>query len=283
MSSVETKAEIWQCTNEEYHADHARIGHSMLDVFRASRKRYHGQYVAGTLPRSEPSDAMILGSLIHMAALEPERFALGTIVAPKVDRRTTVGKADWQAFLDAAGGKQVISAEQSETVNAVADAVRDHELANRLLSCAGLVESAITWTDEATGLELKSRRDKVVIGKELLIDLKTCRDASPEGFAKAAANFGYHRQAAFYLDGQHALTGQFWSFVFIAVETAPPYQVACYELDSEALSLGSAQNETALVQLADCYRTGNWVAPFEARINEISLPSWANYQDQWSE
>ena len=35
----------------------------------------------------------------------------------------------------------------------------------------------------------------------VLSDLKSVQDASPEGFAQGIANYRWHRQAAFYLDG----------------------------------------------------------------------------------
>lgn len=267
----------WNCTAEEYFADRERQSRSMLEVFRKSRRLYHGRFISGTIPDPEPSDAMRLGTLLHLAILEPERYRDSTIAAPECDRRTKEGKATWARFLEHANGRTVMSADEQLLVKSLADAVRDNQTAAHWLKQPGKREHSITWQDCETGLICKCRRDVVL--DDVLVDLKTCRDASPEGFAKSAAALGYNRQAAWYMDGHKEVTGKLPHFLFIAICTQAPFEVACYELDADAIDLGRRQNRTALFALSDCIEHDDWQGPHEKQVTTLSLPRWANYSD----
>ena len=73
----------------------------------------------------------------------------------------------------------------------------------------------------------------------LIVDLKTTMDASPDAFARTAANFNYPLQAAYYVDGLQAAgiasPDAVTSFVFLVVEKTPPYGVAVYTLPEDAI------------------------------------------------
>lgn len=270
-------AEIWDVTLEAYHQDRTCISHSAKECFRRSQKLYHAVYVAGTMDPPEPTEAMVLGSLLHLCVLEPERWIKEICIAPHCDRRTKDGKAQWAAFLEFANGKQVVDAQQHILVHDMTTAILSNPVSRALLSRDGKVEQAIKWLCQDTGLSLKSRRD--FVASDLIVDLKTARDASPEAFAGAAARLGYARQAAHYLDGQETLTGTEAAFVFVVVENKPPHTVACYELDEEAIHNARIQNLDTLRRMAVCRDTGQWEALFERQITRLSLPRWSNYTD----
>src|SRR5690606_32160586 len=136
-------------------------------------------------------------------------------IAPKCDRRTKAGKEDWQLFEQEADGKQVVPVDVYDEAMRVAESVRKNQLACSILSRAKFIEQSKRWRDGESGLTLKCRPD--IVCDEMIVDLKTCRDASPQGFARAAADLGYHRQHAFYVDGWAKATGEVLPFVFIAV------------------------------------------------------------------
>lgn len=272
-------ASVWQCSAEEYHADTTHVSHSALDVFRQSRRLYHGRFITGEIERPEPTPAMRLGTLLHLAVLEPERFEVNVVSAPECDRRTKDGKAVWAAFCEESVGKVVASLDDMNLCRALMQAVKLNSIAAHWLGKGGHSEHTITWQDQEIGLLCKSRRDRFIESDNLLLDLKTCRDASPEAFAKAAASFGYNRQSAWYVDGHKAAFGAEPRFLFIAICTQPPHEVACYELDADAIDLGRRQNRTALFQLADCIEHDDWLGPHEKQVTTLSLPRWANYSD----
>lgn len=107
----------------------------------------------------------------------------------------------------------------------------------------------------------------------------TTLDASPAGFAKSMANFGYDQQGDFYATGVHALDprGELPQFVLIAQEKTPPYLVTVNYLDEQALARGRHRNRSALELYAACAASGLWpgypVGPVELR-----LPAWAARQ-----
>ena len=109
----------------------------------------------------------------------------------------------------------------------------------------------------------------------IIVDLKTCKDASPDGFAKHVANFAYHVQAAHYLDGFEALTGgKAAGYVWIAVESEAPHAVAIYTADAEMMERGSLQRTKALDLIATCRHEGKWPG-YPVEVQRISLPAWA--------
>lgn len=171
-------------------------------------------------------------------------------------------------------GRIVLTPETWDQLHAMANAVHSHPAAGALLTgCPGEAEKSVYWIDAATGVLCRCRpdwwRDDNVI-----VDLKTTEDASPEGFAKSMANYRYDVQAAYYLDGVQAATRKRpKAFVFIAVEKKPPYGVGVYVLDSDSLELGRAQYQHDLRIYAECVRTGEWPG-YGDKIQTISLPAW---------
>ena len=64
-------------------------------------------------------------------------------------------------------------------------------------------------------------------------DVKTCQDNSPEGFKRDIYKWGYHLQAAFYMD----MLG-IDNFKFVAVTTSYPHTVEIYSLDEDTIEFG---------------------------------------------
>jgi len=235
-------------------------------------------HVDKTLKR-EQTPAMLLGSVTHALLLEPLEVNNLYAVAPKCDRRTNVGKAMWEDFCNSAVGKEVVDAETMIQAIAISKAVRANEVAAELLSGNGCFEKPTFWTCPITGIECRSKADYLTV--DYLLDIKTCQRATPEGFAKPAASFGYGRQASWYQWGHEVTTGERLPFVFVAVSTTEPYEVGIYELSENDLSRSRMQNEIDLAELAECMKTGNWNARHESEIVKLSLPKWAEFEDQY--
>lgn len=130
--------------------------------------------------------------------------------------------------------------------------------------------------DPETGIMRRCRFD--ILGDHHIGDLKSCRDASPQGFAKDAAAFLYFMQAAWYLDVAADLGHPALGFCFIAVEKTPPYLHGIYELDADALDAGRALNRRALDFYAYCLDADFWPAytndPAGPGYQTLSLPGW---------
>lgn len=221
----------------------------------------------------EPTRAMLFGSAVHCAILEPERFAREYAVAPDVDRRTKGGKAEYEAWLADHPGATAISDDDHRTILSMHASVLAHPAAARLMR-DGVPEVSLRWIDDATGLACKARADLYVPSKRLCVDLKTTEDASPEAFAKSVANYGYHRQDAIYRAGFAACGEPIDHFAIVAVEKRAPYAVAVYTLDAHAIEAGYAGFRSCAAIVAECMRTGVWPSYGDA-VSELSLPKWA--------
>jgi hypothetical protein len=64
------------------------------------------QYIEGD---KTTTAAMTAGSLLDCLLFEPEKFDERFLVMPKVDKRTKVGQAAWEAAMEACGDRQIIT------------------------------------------------------------------------------------------------------------------------------------------------------------------------------
>lgn len=179
-------------------------------------------------------------------------------------------------------GRVPILLHESYAAKGMARRVRENPLASSLLS-DGDPELSGYWHDPETGVRLRCRPDwlpEIRSDRRLIVvDYKTTvGNADPEGFARSAATFGYHIQAAMYLDGVAATTGvDDAAFVFIVQSKRHPYVVSVIELDSEAIALGRRQLRRAIDTYAACIANDYW-PEYGNQVHRVSLPTYAAYQ-----
>lgn len=253
---------------KRYHEDKA-IGHS--GILRMLKSPAHLREYLDYPHQLTP--AMAFGSAVHSFILEPKRFSEEYSVAEKFDRRTKEGKEAAAKFDAENQGKTLITSEELATLTLIRASVHSHKGAARLLS-RGDAELSVFWNDPATGIACKCRTDW--FDGEAITDVKSCTDASLNGFSRSVATFGYDVQAAFYVDGIKAATGMELPFNFIAAEKDAPHAVAVYRADPEVIEVGRKKYRAALQLLKWCQESGSWPAyQPEGEIELISLPRWA--------
>lgn len=251
----------------EYHKS-AATSKSQLDQFAKSPAHYLASL---TTPRKETA-AMRIGSIFHGMILEPERVKIA--VAPACDKRTKEGKATWEAFCLENAGAEIVTAEEGEMLTGMVASVRAHPAASALLSGPGIAEGSAYWIDEQSGELCRCRPDFYRQDLGIIVDLKSTEDASPEGFARSIAKYGYHRQNAMYADGVESSTGDFVKgFVFVVTEKSAPYCTAVYSLDMQGVEIGRDQYKRLLLDLADC-KVAKKFPGYSDRIETLSLPAW---------
>lgn len=254
-------------TNQEYHA---AVGVSKSDLDLISRSPAHYQFAKRN--PSEPTPAMLLGTAVHKLVLEPEDFEKEFIIAPECDRRTKEGKALYAEFMEKSAGKSIITVQQYNDIFKIASAVKNHPLAGKLLT-GGIAEQSYFWEED--GVKCKCRPDYLRTDIKAMIDLKTARNASPESFTKAAFDYRYHVQAAWYLRGMKALGYDIENFIFITVETEAPYAVCVYAADELMIKLGNITAEENFKTICNCIKTDHWYSYDEVpEIHSLSLPEW---------
>lgn len=245
----------------------------------------------------------------EMAVLLPDRPDLSGVRdvkgnVPAMPQSTTEGKAllaPWQARCDElraiadAGERYACTADQWAQVKAdaqiVAAAILDvvnpdtgwtlRKLLNDSQAQA-FVEQAITWNAQVGDdtCRCKARPDAVVSlpdGRVIVVDPKTTRSAlTAADLSRTIATFGYHRQAAHYLDAlasQGVVDAEFW---FIFASKSAPFDACWIKLAQNALIVGANEMDTAKRIYAACTTAGVWPTAQTAGLlpTELDLPRW---------
>lgn len=262
-------------TEEEYRKSPA-VNKSTLWEIRKSPAHY--KWAVDHQDEQEDTQALRMGRAIHMAILQPDEYLDHYAVAPNVDRRTKEGKKIWEEFLAENEGCEVLSQDEFDTIKEISKSVvRETPM---IPWWAAETEVPLFWDDPRTGIRCKCRVDAIVPlrGQTIVIDLKTTTDASSTAFVRDALRFGYHVQAAHYLNGIKAArpelkNPEWW---FVAVEKKPPYAVNVLKADDGFLDAGQFKLMELMDKLDDCMRIDQYPG---YGTNTIVMPAWATGGD----
>jgi len=227
-------------------------------------------------PRA-PTPAMQLGDAIHACILEPDRFEGEYAKGLEVDKRSKANKEAWAAHQEENAGKTLLSVKDFERCEQMrARAVGGHADVAHLLGAEGATEVCMVWVDKRTNLACKARVDKFTTYGDwpVLVDLKSCQDASGWKFSRDCHTFGYALQAAHYLDGAHTLSPRDRQFLFIAIEKDAPWAAQIHELGQDSLRTGELARRRALRRWATCLETGEFPG-YPPGVSAIELPEFA--------
>jgi len=278
-----------ECPSEAYHSSD-RISRGQLWTLHSKSPAH---LLSELEAPSRETRAMARGAAMHLALLEPERF-LASYVWPdfKVDRRTKVGKAEWEAFeADAnAAGKTILGydavnnvyySDDAEAVLRVSSSVASDPTMSRLFrGSSGESEMTFAWDeggeDVTTRFRVRFDRLNQTPRGWVALDLKSTTDARPRAFQRSMMDYGYHFQAAMYRDGFSALRPQeeLQDFVFVLYETAPPYAHSFVRLHQDVIDAGRMAYRQAVARLRACMAKNEWPGYDEAGIQTVELPGW---------
>lgn len=215
--------------------------------------------------KREETRAFLLGTLSHLAVLEPDKLETAFVVRPDgIDLRTKDGKAWKESF----GNIPVIDKDEAAMLQGIQNSIAKHPAASRLLQ--GTMKEVSMFAPHRSGIRIKGRID--ALGNGYIVDVKTAEAGDMQNFASAIFRYNYHVQAAMYCHLANTT-----SFSFIVVEKAPPYAVSVYELSTPALQAGMNALNDALELIAQCEDRKEWPA-YSADRQTIDLPAWAYTQ-----
>jgi hypothetical protein len=245
-----------------------RVNFSTLKAFAKSPKRYRH----GLITPPEDTDPKKLGRVVHIAAFEPERFRNAIAVWDGGTRR---GK-DWDRFKASNEGRELLTVNEYEKCMAIQAAVRADATAMNYLQ-NGRGEVSLLWTANAneTGEEIACKGRIDFDSQTALVDLKTTKDVTREGFGRQVVTLDYHSQFAWYSDGYFKSAGIRKPYVIVAVENEAPHDVVVYRVPEIALRLGRERYDRWLDQLAFCRAHNTWPGYSGGVELELELPKWA--------
>ena len=238
----------------------------------------------------EKQEKFSVGSVSHIMLLEPEEFERRVVVIRGKTKDGTPSEGyssrdakDQRDEALAAGKVPILPGQLAEVMKA-----RDAFFANSFTRHAfkeGRFEQAMFWRHPTYGFWCRARPDFIANSMRHMNDYKATANADPAQFGKHAYSMGYHRRAAWYLDGAKEVFGaepdHYW---FCNQETKAPYLTAVVELDMSALEAGRAENERAAALFDRCLRTGDWFgyrhpnALDRDLAFQVGLPPWAHMQ-----
>jgi len=243
--------------NEKYHA-HPAIGASDIKQFLRSPYHYWAAKHAPARIQKPPTPSMLLGTALHTAVLEPERFETEYGIKPDIPKRSKAEKKLHQAVADQF--KHVLTQQEHEQVLAMAASLQSHPEAGSILEGLSAAEQSHFVTCPRTGLALKCRPDGLSMQDSLIVDLKTTVDASDRKLRYTFSDFGYDVQAVHYL---HCLQ-DYDSFVFLMVENTPPYAVRVVTLSDSTIGAARLRHFKALEGIGFYGETLGLVRPWPA-------------------
>lgn len=264
----------YQMPEADYRSAPAIAGSDAKHILPPKTPSHYAAHMAGELKR-EPSKAMLLGTMAHVAVLEPTKLDAAFVEKPEGkegDFRTKEGK-EWKAKM---GTTPILDADEARAVRGIRDSIAAHSAARELL--AECDTEVALFGEHRTGLWIKGRVDalKVVSDNEaVIVDVKTTSAGADYGtFSRQAAQLNYHLSAAWYchLAGLNGLPPA--RFYWVVVEVTPPYAVAVYEIAPDALDLGVGMMNDALDLIAQCEDAGEWPG-YGNGVETLNLPAWA--------
>jgi hypothetical protein len=186
----------YDMAERDYRLATAIAGSDAKHILPPKTPAHYAAHMAGELKR-EPSKAMLLGTMAHLAVLEPQKLDTAFVEKPEgIDFRTKLGK-EWR---DSVGSMPVLDQDEARAVRGIRDSIAANKAARELL--AETQSEVALFGEHRTGLQIKGRVDalKVVDDMECVIcDVKTTSaGADYNTFSRQAASLNYHVSAAWY-------------------------------------------------------------------------------------
>ena len=288
MSEIlDTAAEIWECTSEEYHRD-TSISQSKIKHFLRDSEDFFEKDIAHSVDRSEATKSQQFGldaeRLMFFGETPGELIPLEVLQRVEANDKISHRKvgAPWREFksrMEAEHGSDVVLMKPDEWEKRVPpiliarDKVRDHDRANKLLFGEVQHHVAIRWTDPVLSMRCKCQID-ILYGQpwSILVDYKTAADVTHDGFHRAIGNYGYHIQAWWYRRAVQFLTGQLLPVVFVVSKNTPSYHCETYSLPSKWYQAAERKMTGALHQIREAFDSDTWTSDTHGRVIELEDP-----------
>ena len=223
------------------------LSKSSLMEFNKSPKHY----IHYLQKKKKDSEAMRTGTLLDIRLLTPDQFDKKIVIVDSIPGERIKG---YEGFMAVYKEQKVIPATQSEIDNidnAIEAAMNTPEVR---LYIDGIKKTQIEmrWHNKKNNLPLLGYVDfETMVSDQLFIgDLKKTRSADPDDFTRDIYKYGYHIQAAAYLDAYKYKQFRFPYFINLCIELEEPY--GCSIMFYESKTIQEAQDE--FYGLLDAFR-----------------------------
>lgn len=249
-------------TNEQYHASEG-LSFSGLKLLSKTPRHY---YMSKIVKKTETASQRV-GTLTHMALLEPERFK--KIVKPIDGNRNA---KEVQLRIDEAEreGYYVCKPKEYKDAAGIADYIETTDFYKKYIR-GGVAEVSLRCVHD--DILLKCRPDYLHQERKIIVDVKTFNDLDIDSIERQIYKMKYHWQSAFYLFVlEKSLNIKTTKFVhmFVDVENAIIRNVV---LDDAALEKAFEEMSPYIQQYKNCLTNNKWPA-YPDELVTVSLPSY---------
>ena len=225
---------------DDYHKGNDHLSSTALRKARKSLKLFK-MYQDGYFEEEKKSH-FDFGNAFELALLEPDSFDSQVVIynedeRPEKDKGITSKiNQEWKKSLYDTS-KYVIKKDGRESFEVIEQMLRSCYADSVIQSLLKNIEYqySMFWTDKETGLKLKTRPDICRSKKNVVVDVKTALDGSPEAVTKAIGNTDLPFQAVMQIDGvvQSGFMEKVDNYFWLVVEKEPPFSATLYEFQQE--------------------------------------------------
>lgn len=284
---------------EDYHANKTHVSSTVLKYAKESLKHYDW-YKRGLLQQSAKSH-FDFGNAFELALLSPDEYLKKVAIMPENDwlaeikegnpdvktwRNTSIYKLRYSEWMAENSGKYIINENGNESFETIEE---------MLSSCyqdkviQGLIKNteyqlSLFWTDPVSGIKLKTRPDICKRKKNVIVNLKTTLDGSPEAFSKDINKYDYALQACIESLGCVAsgIMPDVDNYFWLVVEKVAPFNATIYEFAKSDLEACMDNLEFLLNRIAKAEKQNLWPGYSDKSDNEhgiltAKIPLWYKY------
>lgn len=228
----------------------------------------------------EQTRPMKIGSMVHCAILEPDKFEKLYRQKPDIDMRTKEGKMVAESIRAVYPGCEIVDKEDYKKALFMRDSVYRNTHAKDLL--IGTEKEIVFHWDNQIPMRAKMDATK----DNIIVDLKTTHSANENDFAESIVKYGYHTQAACYIDAlmtELNCKASAIEYYVIAVENEAPNSVQVKKLKREVLEAGFYGIKTKyksipgyldmIENIKECFTKNEW-PDYPDVITKQGLPPW---------
>ncbi len=238
---------------------------------------------------SESTNATKKGSVYHSLVLTPNSFEESYRLQKSCEGRTTKGTRcskpaqgvyDGKSFCSihrpsiAADPVQIVTKSAWDEAHRMMEATLQNDMASFLLDAAQDREVAYVWTEPLSEMRCKALIDADSADESAIIDLKSSQGPSPDQFLRSVLKYGYHRQAAFYLNGALNVNRARDKFFWIVQESVPPYDTVVYEPSKDMIEHAAETLYRWLVRIGEAKKQEEWPGFGAYGPISLDLPDW---------
>ena len=254
-------------TNAEYHGRKTHLSSTNVRTHKKNKKQFKYSLTHELVKQTK---AMADGTAVHAFFLERDKFNSDFVIKPADMRLNTKAGKEWAQEHQS---KIIIDSELGNNLYEMEKSFMDSP-ARLIYDKQGQSELSYFWDDLGL-VKGKCRPDWISNDGNIVVDIKTTTDASPYGFQKSIANWGYHLQLGWYLRGLQKLGLPAKEFIFIAIEKTPPFSVGVYRANKDMITYANDEINNLVYDIDESLKSDDF-PDYTPEIMDLGLPNWMN-------